>query len=228
MISQIKAFLNNPSDQQDGENVNLSKYKIGIAILIALLVALMLGLFWQFFFSFKNETVASRAIIVKQVRDVSELTTAIFETEDVIDISRKEGITESKLIYIAHGSVRVGIDLGEFQDSDVQVEGKKVTVSLPVLKVLDTKLDVNQSRLYDYNKGFLSLGPDLVKLQESALRESIRKIEQASCKEWLMKTANDRVQQTAQSFLNQLLNNKGYTVSVKIQISNDDTCPKNT
>ena len=74
----------------------------------------------------------------------------------------------------------------------------KVTVSLPVLKVLDTKLDVNQSRLYDYNKGFLSLGPDLVKLQESALRESIRKIEQASCKEWLMKTANERVQQTAQ------------------------------
>jgi hypothetical protein len=185
-------------------------------------------LFWQFFFSFQNETVASRAIIVKQVRDVSELTTAIFETEDVIDISRKEGITESKLIYIAHGSVRVGIDLGEFQDSDVQVEGKKVTVSLPVLKVLDTKLDVNQSRLYDYNKGFLSLGPDLVKLQESALRESIRKIEQASCKEWLMKTANERVQQTAQSFLNQLLNNKGYTVSVKIQIPSDDTCPKNT
>ncbi|MCE2885844.1 MAG: DUF4230 domain-containing protein [Pseudanabaena sp.] len=126
MISQIKAFLNNPSDKQDGENVNLSKYKIGIAILIAFLVALMLGLFWQFFFSFQNETVASRAIIVKQVRDVSELTTAIFETEDVIDISRKEGITESKLIYIAHGSVRVGIDLGEFQDSDVQVEGKKV------------------------------------------------------------------------------------------------------
>jgi predicted RNA-binding protein Jag len=82
--------------------------------------------------------------------------------------------------------------------------------------------------LYDYNKGFLSLGPDLVKLQESALRESIRKIEQASCKEWLMKTANERVQQTAQSFLNQLLNNKGYTVSVKIQIPSDDTCQKNT
>lgn len=214
------------------ESVSISRLNIPSNILVgcvAILSILVLWLSSQLFFSFAgNTTIDPRSLIVHQVRDVSELATAIFETETVIDASKKEGLLESKLLYIAHGGVRVGIDLSEFRDDDVQVEENKITVTLPPLRVLDTKLDVNQSRVYDYNKGFLNLGPDVVRLQESAQRDAINKLQEAACKDWLIKTASDRVQQIVQRFLNLVISDKGYTVTVKTQFPAESSCSKST
>jgi hypothetical protein len=43
------------------------------------------------------------SLIVRQVRDVSELTTAMFDMDAVVPVSDKGFIAESKLLYIAHG-----------------------------------------------------------------------------------------------------------------------------
>jgi hypothetical protein len=65
----------------------------------------------------------------------------MFEMDAVVPVSEKGFLAESKVLYIAHGNVRVGVDLSEFQADDVQVEADKITVTLPPLKVLDSKLD---------------------------------------------------------------------------------------
>ena len=113
-------------------------------------------------------------LIVSQVRDVSELTTAMFEMDAVVPVSDKRliiadiPIAESKLLYVAHGNVRVGVELSKFQADDVQIEGDKISVTLPALKVLDSKLDLEHSSVYSYNRGLLGWGPDVVNLQGQA------------------------------------------------------------
>ena len=153
----------------------------------------------------------------------------MFEMEAVVPVSEKGkgGIIESKLLYIAHGNVRVGVDLSEFQADDVQVEGDKISVTLPALKVLDSKLDLEHSSVYSYDRGFLGWGPDVMNLQGQAQREAIKKVEEAACQNWLLKTASDRVEKTVEHLLSQVLKDRGYReIIVKAQPPSEGSCSR--
>lgn len=198
---------------------NLVSKVLGGVIVLLLVVVLLLASQLSHTTSAIEEVIDPGSLIVRQVRDVSELTTATFEMDAVQPISEKGFIAESKLLYIAHGDVRVGVDLSQFQADDVQVEGEKITVTLPPLKVLDSKLNLEHSSVYSYDRGFLGWGPDVVNLQAQAQREALKKVEDAACQSWLLKMASDRVQRTIEQLLSQVLKDKGYReISVKTQL----------
>jgi hypothetical protein len=203
--------------------------------IIVLLLVVVLWLAYQVIHitSTSKDLVDPGSLIVRQVRDVSELTTAMFEMDAVVPVSETGliivniPITKSKLLYIAHGNVRVGVDLSEFQADDVQVEGDKITVTLPALKVLDSKLDLDHSKVYSYDRGFLGWGPDVVNLQAQAQREAIKKVEEAACQNWLIKTASDRDEKTVEHLLSQVLKDRGYReIIVKAQLPAEGSCSK--
>ena len=202
-----------------------SKILVGVVVLLSTLV---LWLVYQVFHpvDVTDPVVDLSPLVVQQVREVSELTTAIFEMDAVVPVSEKGFLAESKLLYIAHGNVRVGVDLSEFQTDNVQVEEDKITVTLPPLKVLDSKLDLDHSSVYSYNRGSLGWGPDVVNLQAQAQHEAIRKVEEAACQNWLIKTVSERVQQTVEHLLSQVLNSRGYKITVEAQLPPEGSCVK--
>ena len=204
----------------------VSKALAGI-IVVSLIVGLWLAYQIIQITSPSKALVDPGSLIVRQVRDVSELTTAMFEMDAVVPVSDKRLNIESKLLYIAHGNVRVGVDLSEFQADDVQVEGDTISVTLPALKVLDSKLDLEHSSVYSYDRGFLGWGPDVVDLQGQAQREAVKKVEEAACQTWLIKTASDRVEKTVEHLLSQVLKDRGYReIIVKAQPPSEDSCSK--
>jgi len=80
-------------------------------------------------------------------------------------------------------------------------------VQLPPPQILDSKIDVNRSRVYDYDRGFLNLGPDVApQLQTLAQRETLQKIVTNACDSGILNEASDR----AQSVLTQLLSTAGF------------------
>lgn len=139
-----------------------------------------------------------RSIVVDRVQQVSELTTAVFAMEAVVPTSRDRTlggyvVGTTKLIYIAYGEVRAGVDLSQLQPSDVQVNGDVVTLRLPAPEILDSKIDVNRSRIYDYDRGFMSLGPDVApQLQSLAQQETLQRITQTACTQGILNTANQQ------------------------------------
>ncbi len=153
-----------------------------------------------------------RSLVVQQVRGASELTTAVYSMESVVPASRERKlgdyvIGKTTLLYIAHGEVRAGVDLAALQPSDVQVVGESVTVRLPPPQILDSKIDVNRSKVYDYDRGFMGLGPDVApELQELAQRETLGKVVEAACLDGILQTANERAKLTVA----QLLGTAGY------------------
>lgn len=187
--------------------------------LIALLLLVLFFLGYQIFQlkSLSSEIQNPSSLIVRQVREVSELTTATFEMETVVPVSEKGRVLQSKLLYIAHGNVRVGVDLGEFTAESVRVDGQTITVNLPPLKILDSKLDLEHSSVYSYDRGFLGWGPDVVDLQTQAQRQALKKVEEAACQDWLIKAASDRVQNTVKQLLDEVLKSRGYQVLVQTQ-----------
>jgi hypothetical protein len=68
---------------------------------------------------------------------------------------------------------------------------------------------VNRSSVYDYDRGFLGLGPDTApQLQSLAQQETLKKIQEAACKGNLLAQANDRAQLVVEKLLTRQVINR--------------------
>jgi Protein of unknown function (DUF4230) len=164
-------------------------------------------------------------LIVKQVQTLSELTTTQFIMDAIVPTSsnRKLGnlvIGETNLLYIARGEVKAGLDLSKISEKDIVIEGDKLKITLPAPEILDEKIDVNQSQVYDYDRGFLNLGPDVAtELQTQAQRQTLAKIKETACAQKILDQAN----QKAVTLISQLMQTAGYE-KVEIITTESDKC----
>jgi hypothetical protein len=168
-----------------------------------------------------------RSLVVRQIRGASELTTSVFTMEAVVPTrqDRKLGsytVGSTTLLYIAYGEVRAGVDLKDLNADNVRFVNDTIQLQLPPPRILDSKIDVNRSSVYDYDRGFLGLGPDVApQLQTLAQQETLKKIVTAACNQGVLQQANDR----AQLVVEKLLNTAGYkAVEVKTQLPPLGTC----
>ena len=171
-------------------------------------------------------TIDIRSVVVKQIRDASELTTSVFAMETIAEASQSREILgvevgETRLLYIGYGEVRAGIDLREIEVDDIEVTENAIRIRIPPPRVLDSKIDVNRSRVYDYDQGFLSLGPDAPALQSLAEQDALAKIVLSACENGILDDAN----QKAEVAIAQLLNVTGFNeVEVETQTPAGGTC----
>ena len=171
-------------------------------------------------------------MVVSQVQGVSELTTSVFTMESIVPTQqdRKVGnltVGTTRLLYIAQGEVRAGVDLSAITTDDVVVNEDSVTVKLPPAKILDHKLDVSESRVYDYDRGFLNLGPDVApELQTLAQQKTLEKVVTAACEEGILDQARDRAEITVTELLKASSeNNNAYNnIQVVSKNSPSSTC----
>lgn len=162
-----------------------------------------------------------RTVVVQQLRGASELTTAIFAMEAIVPAQSDRTLAgyvigSTNLLYIAYGEVRAGVDLSQMTVDNVELEGESaIRVTLPPPQILDSKLDVSKSTVYDYDRGWLGLGPDNApQLQALAQQEALQKIEAAACTTGLLNEANRRAEVT----VGQLLSTAGFeSVTVDTQ-----------
>jgi hypothetical protein len=168
-----------------------------------------------------------KPMLVQQLRGISELTTAVFAMQTVVPASRDRTlggyvIGRTTLLYIAYGEVRAGVDLSSIQPSDIQVNGDTVSVRLPPPQILDSKIDVNRSKVYDYDRGFLGLGPDAApELQDLAAQTTLQHIVESACDQGVLETASTQARET----VGQLLKTAGYVTSIiEVQPPAPETC----
>lgn len=168
-----------------------------------------------------------RSLVLQQVREASELTTAAFTMQAVVPTEQDASFGglvfgKTKLLYIAHGEVKAGVDLSQITADQVQVKQDSIQIQLPAAQILDQKIDVNRSQVYDYNRGMLGLGPDVgPELQSLAQQEALQKITSAACEEGLLQKASDR----ARLVVTQLFRTAGYeSVVVNTQPVSLESC----
>jgi len=167
--------------------------------------------------------------VVNRMQGVSELTTSVFTIQSVVpaEKDRKLGnltVGTTRLLYVAQGEVRAGVDLSAVTAEDVTVEKEtdSVVVKIPAAEILDSKLDVQESRVYDYDRGFLNLGPDAApQLQSLAQQKTLDKAVSAACSQGILNQARDRAEMT----IEQLLTASGYSnVKVVSEVSTASQC----
>ncbi|MCB0217219.1 MAG: DUF4230 domain-containing protein [Caldilineae bacterium] len=134
-------------------------------------------------------------VMAQRLRGASELTLAIYSLDTVTSASqdRKLGeltIGSTELLYVAHGQVRAGIELAEIGAEDMQVEAGRLIVRLPAPRILDRKIDVDKSYVYDVDRSLF--GPIDPSLQSQAEQHALEQVLRSACEGGILAQANER------------------------------------
>ena len=135
-----------------------------VAIIAGLLVAIFIGGLGLGYFVprwlglFQRQVVYNTATVIQQIQTVSELVTVKYVLERVVileDVKWIAGLGESRVLLLAHGVVKGGIDLSKIQEGDVRISGKKVVIKLPPARIMEAYLDEKQTRVIERTTGLL-------------------------------------------------------------------------
>lgn len=178
-------------------------------VVVALLVGLGFAALMAMFILRRSSTphFANTPSVVIQIQSLSELVTVKYVIEKVIFAETPRTTTidqllpgrDDKIILLAHGIVKAGVDLSRVRDEDVEVQGQHVRITIPRAVVTDQYLDESATQVLDRRTG-LFRSYDL-KLEQQARQEAIAQIVRAARLSGIEREANERAQQQLRAFL---------------------------
>jgi hypothetical protein len=152
--------------------------------------------------------VENTAIIIQQVQALSDLVTVKYLMQKVEFVDSPPGSTlgkfvqgDNKVMLLAQGIVKAGIDLKKITPDDVTISGKDLTLTLPRPQITDAYLDDAQTKVIERTTGFLrSLDKDLEQTTRQYAVGDIRRAAQAS---GILNDANERARTELRVFFQQ-------------------------
>jgi Protein of unknown function (DUF4230) len=145
------------------------------------------------------------ATLLTQVQAVSELVTVKYIIERVVeqdDVKWIAGLGENRVLLLAHGIVKAGIDLSKLTPSDLVVTGRQIRIKLPAPRITEAYLDEKQTRVIERTTGLLrSFDKDL---EQRAREHAITDIESAALEGGILKDARRRARAQLTLLLKQL------------------------
>ncbi len=182
-----------------------------------LTAAIIAGLFVMFWFVLPQLSrlrpatkISNTPVILQQVQTLSQLVTVKYVMEKVVDLQDVQpfkdmivtGWGQNRVLMIAHGVVKAGVDMGEITNGDVQISGKKISLRLPPARVTDTYLDDKQTQIVERTTGLLrSFDKDL---EQNARRQAVMDINRAAREAGILKDADERARLQLTSFFHQM------------------------
>jgi hypothetical protein len=97
------------------------------------------------------------ATILRQVQTLAQLVSVRYVFEKVLVGEDVKWYGQNRVILVAHGVVKAGVDLQKLEPDDVRVSGKKVSIRLPPAAILDVHLDDEKTQVVENSTGLLRL-----------------------------------------------------------------------
>src|SRR5664280_2661157 len=93
--------------------------------------------------------------VVHEVQSLSDLVTVKYVMNKVVVLEDVKWYGENRVLLLAQGVVKAGIDLKRLKPEDVAITGKKICLHLPPTQITDAYLDDAASQVIDHTTGFL-------------------------------------------------------------------------
>jgi len=149
--------------------------------------------------------VYTTATLLQQVKSLSELVTVQYVIEKVLvveDVKWIAGLGENRVLMVAHGIVKAGLDLSRLRPGDLQVTEKRVRINLPPPEITESFLDEKQTRVIERSTGFLrSFDKDL---EQTARQNALEDIRRAALTGGILKDADTRARAQMANLFRQL------------------------
>jgi hypothetical protein len=135
--------------------------------------------------------------VIRQVQSLADLVTVKYVVEKVVILDAPPESTlgqfvqgDNRVLLLAHGVVKAGIDLKHLTPGDVSVYGKSIRIKLPPAQITDAYLDDNLTKVIDWKQGFLrSFDKDL---EQAARQMAVADIKRAARTDGILSEATQR------------------------------------
>jgi hypothetical protein len=146
--------------------------------------------------------------VVQQVQTLSDLVTVkyVMQKVEIVDSPPESTLGQfiqgdNKVLLLAQGVVKAGIDLKKIAPDDVAISGKALTITLPRPEITDAYLDDTQTKVIERTTGFLrSLDKDL---EQTTRQNAVADIRRAALESGILNDANDRARTELRTFFQQ-------------------------
>lgn len=173
----------------------------------------------------KTAPYATPGAVVLQIQKATDLTTAIYSAE--IPIPAEEAfqvlglpLGKTKLLYIAKGEIRAGIDLSQITVDNIDLEDGAIHIVLPGPTIIGRSLDVEHSTIYDIRQSTFGPGDKEALLQE-AERQGLTAIQYSACAHGLLQDASAQ----AEAVVREILTKANYTdITIDVKAPAPNTC----
>ena len=180
---------------------------VGLVLAIAMGVALFIALLLVRLPAIGTPPkIQNTSTVIQQIQTLAELVTVKYVLEKVVILDDIKWYGENRVLLVAHGIVKAGVDLQEIKPEDVRVEDKRVVLKLPRARITDVYLDDQKTRVVDRSTGLLrAFDKDL---EQNARRQAVDDLRIAARAHRIYEDAEER----ARLQLGNLFHQLGYEV----------------
>lgn len=171
---------------------------LGLLLIVAAIGAWLGRSFWPR----PLERLWSTATIVRQVQGLSQLVTVKYVLEKVVILEDVKWYGESRVLLVAHGIAKAGVDLGQLRQEDLSVQGRRIRVQVPPVMITDVYLDEHKTQVVERSTGLLRLFDK--DLEQNARRQAIDDIRRAARSSGILDDAEERVRLQLQHLFGQM------------------------
>jgi hypothetical protein len=181
----------------------MSKIRLALitaALLAALVFGLLAGVFLARFIGAGGAKPAvSTVAVVKEIQTLSQFVTVQYVIEKVMVEEDVKWYGENRVLLVAHGVVKAGVDFQRLVPGDVDVSGTTVRIRLPPPQLLDAYLDESKTQIIERSTGLLRLFDK--DLETVARQHAVMDIRRAAREEGILTDAEDRAQAQIRALL---------------------------
>lgn len=185
---------------------------VGLALLLAVVV---IGLLVMQYLRFAPKFFNTNTLL-QQVQSLSQLVTVKYVMEKVVVLEDPPKTVlgqfftgESRVIMVAHGVVKAGVDLARLGPDDLKLSGTHITIKMPAPSITDVYLDDKKTEILEHKTGLLRNYDR--EMEQNARRHAVEEIRTAAKYNGILTEADTR----ARDQLRQLFTGLGLTVEFK-------------
>ena len=136
--------------------------------------------------------------VVREVQPLASLVSVQYLLEKVVLLEAAKWYGENRVLFLAHGVVKAGIDLKKPAPGDVEISGKKISLRLPPPQITAAYLDDKASQVIDHTTGLLrSSDKDL---EQVARQNAVDDIARAARRSGILDEAQKRARLEPENF----------------------------
>jgi hypothetical protein len=182
----------------------MNKARLFLLVVIAacLLGGVLVGGFIGRRFPLSGGRAYNTAALLKEVQSLSELVTVKYVIEKVVVLEDVKWYGENRVLLLAHGVVKGGVDLSRLEPEDITISGDKISIKLPPTQVIDAYLDEEKTQVIERTTGLLrAFDKDL---EQTARQNAVDDIRRAARMGGLKEEADTRAKEQLKALFRQL------------------------
>jgi hypothetical protein len=171
-------------------------YKIlpAVLLLISLGLGLWLGIrILQALSGGSSPRTVPTPTLIRQIQSLSQLVTVKCVMEKVVILEDVKWYGENRILLVAHGIVKAGVDLSQLKPEDLQIHNGQAIIRLPPAVITDVYLDEKQTRIIERTTGLLRSYDKL--MEQSARQVALDDIRRAARNAGLIEDADERARE---------------------------------